>query len=289
LAVGDALGTTLEFEARDLHGLVQEMTGGGWLALEPGVWTDDTALALALGHALLNGGSILDPAALAREFVAYMQEGKHHPSGRCIDIGGVTASALRAFLSTGEPVGPEGDHTSGNGSLMRLAPVAVVARGDKLKAAELARSQSRVTHASAACLDACECLALVLVEGIETGDRCAALDACSEQMFGHPDVQALARGAWADLSRDDVSSGGYVIDTLCAALWCVGTTNTFEDALVLAVNLAGDADTTGAVAGMLAGSIYGVSGIPQRWLRPLVWRSEIEEMARQLATIGCES
>ena len=84
--------------------------------------------------------------------------------------------------------------------------------------------------------------------------------------------------------RDDVLSGGYVIDTFCAALWSVGSTDSLEEAVVLAVNLPGDADTTGAVTGMLAGSMYGASDIPERWFMPLAWRSVIEVLARRLAT-----
>ena len=200
--------------------------------------------------------------------------GKHHPSGRCIDIAGVTASALRAFMSTGEAVGPDGDQTSGNGSLMRLAPVALVVQGDKDKAAMLARAQSHVTHASAACLEACECMAVMLVEEIATGERRAALDASLERHFAHPDVEALARGAWASLGWGDVLSGGYVIDTLCASPWSVGNTDDFDDAVVLAANLAGEADTTGTVAGVLAGAIYGASGISERWLKSLSRRHQ---------------
>jgi ADP-ribosyl-[dinitrogen reductase] hydrolase len=101
----------------------------------------------------------------------------------------------------------------------------------------------------------------------------------------HPDVEALSKGAWGTLERREVPSSGFVVDTLCAALWSVGATQTFEDAVAASVNLGGDSDTVGCVTGMLAGSIYGVSLIPDRWLAPLAWRERLEQTARDLLAL----
>ncbi|UZF93027.1 ADP-ribosylglycohydrolase family protein [Bosea sp. NBC_00550] len=271
-----------------------DYSASNWLSLPPGYWTDDTALALALAQTLIAGEGKLDPMRLAGECAGYMQHGKHHPAARCVDIGGTTSGAVSAFLATGQPVGPHHEHSSGNGSLMRLAPVSIVTT-DPDRAAHLAREQSRVTHASPACLDACELLARMLVAAIATGDKNRTLDACGTRSFADPDIEALARGVWGKLSRDDIRSGGYVVDTLCASLWSVGTTDRFEDAVTLAVNLAGDADTTGAVTGMLAGAIYGVSSIPERFLTPLLWREHLTDVGEKLFRLrssdpsGCSS
>jgi ADP-ribosyl-[dinitrogen reductase] hydrolase len=105
---------------------------------------------------------------------------------------------------------------------------------------------------------------------------------------GHPGIAAIAAGEWRDKQRDQIRSSGYIVDTLEAALWCVARTQTFEEALVLAVNLGHDSDTVGAVTGQLAGATYGLSAIPERWLAPLAWRERIEAMASRLLTVGAE-
>jgi ADP-ribosyl-[dinitrogen reductase] hydrolase len=129
---------------------------------------------------------------------------------------------------------------------MRLAPAAVAAKGGASKAAQLARAQSKVTHAAAECLDAAEVLALVLTAGIE-GRRHDALHAGADADVESRKVRAVAEGSWRGKTRSDIRSSGYVVDTLEAALWSVSGSTTFEEAVLKAVNLGDDADTVGAV------------------------------------------
>ena len=284
LAVGDALGTTLEFERRDAHARHTEMTGGGPFGLAPGHWTDDTAMAVALAESLLAEGRF-EATAIMESFVRWWQFGHFSCTGICFDIGVTTEAALARFERTREPfTGSTDPRSAGNGSLMRLAPVALFALADAARASHLARLQSRLTHGAPQCLDACHLFVAMLRDAIRTGNKHGVL--APRPWNGEPAVAAIASGHWWGKVRSEIRSTGYVVDTLEAAVWAVSQTRGFEDALVLAVNLGGDADTVGAVTGQLAGALYGVSAIPQRWLAPLAWRDRIVALATALVSAG---
>ena len=281
LAVGDALGTTLEFEARDAHPLHTEMTGGGPFGLEPGIWTDDTSMALALADSLLARGG-LDAADLQGRFGRWMEHGEYSPTGTCFDIGVTTRQALDRYRRTGDPFdGPTGEDTAGNGSLMRLAPAVLYALGDPAACRTLATEQSRTTHGAPQAVQACAFFADLLRRAI--GGEAKESLLTGQDWDGHPAVQVVAAGSWRGKARAAMRSSGYVIHTLEAALWSVAETDSFEAALVLAVNLADDADTVGAVTGQLAGAIYGMDAIPARWLENLAWRERLVDAADALA------
>jgi ADP-ribosyl-[dinitrogen reductase] hydrolase len=278
LAVGDALGTTLEFTRRDTQPLHTEMTGGGPFDLKPGQWTDDTAMALALAHSLISCQGF-DPYDLATRFVSWWQHGAYSCTGTCFDIGITTSAALARFVRTGEPyAGSTAPDTAGNGSLMRLAPVALFALHDARQADSLARDQSRVTHAAPQAIEACAYLVQLLRNAILGQPEVLH----PRTWPGDPDIKTIAAGTWRHKTRDEIRSSGYVIDTLEAALWAIGTTTSFEEALILAVNLADDADTVGAITGQLAGALYGAAAIPERWLHHLAWHSRILAVSDQL-------
>ncbi|WP_449411801.1 ADP-ribosylglycohydrolase family protein [Methylobacterium komagatae] len=278
LAIGDALGTTLEFTRRDTQPSHTEMTGGGPFDLKLGQWTDDTAMALALADSLISCQGF-DPHDLATRFVSWWRQGAYSCTDTCFDIGITTREALARFIHTGDPyAGSTAPDTAGNGSLMRLAPVALFALHDADHADQLARDQSRITHAAPQAVDACAFFVQLIRDAI----------------LGHTDVlrsrtwpgdfaiAEIAAGTWHQKARDQIRSSGYVIDTLEAAIWAVGTTSSFEEALILAVNLADDADTVGAITGQLAGALYGTSAIPHRWLHHLAWRSRISAVSDRL-------
>ena len=279
LAVGDALGTTLEFSRRDSSPHHTEMLGRGPFGLKPGQWTDDTSMALALADSLIEQNG-LNPADLMKRFVAWRDEGQYSCTGRCFDIGTTTNAALTRFLRTGDPMaGSDDPQQAGNGSLMRLAPVALYALHDADLARRLAQDQSQTTHAAPEAIAACELLVTLLSEAIQGAGmdvlRPRRLDPASP-------VLMLAAGGWKNKTRARIRSSGYVMHTLEAAMWSVGTTTSFEEAVIRAVNLGEDADTVGAVTGQLAGAIYGLQAIPGRWLEPLAWRTKIGEMAERL-------
>lgn len=271
--MGDALGTTLEFSRRDSLPRQTEITGGGPFRLAPGVWTDDTSMALALAESLAAHPG-LDERNLMDRFVAWWRRGEYSPAGRCFDIGGTTRAALARYERTGDPLaGDPSPHAAGNGSLMRLAPAVLADLGDRAVAVEAARRSSAVTHAAPNCLDACAYFAGLLWDTIHGADKAAVLAA--RDWPGEPAIRVLAAGAWQDKPREEIESSGYVMHTLEAALWCVHRAGSFEEAVVEAVNLGDDADTVGAVTGQLAGALWGLAGIPSRWLDRLAWRERL--------------
>lgn len=281
LAVGDAVGTTLEFTARDARPPLTDMVGGGPFELQPGQWTDDTAMALALGYSLAENG-VFDPEDCMARFVDWYRSGTYSCTGTCFDIGMATRTALRQFERDGNPFAGSPDPLSaGNGSLMRLSPIAIwgAHRGEEV-AADFARRQSSLTHAAQECQAACEGFAILMVRAILGTSRS---DILAPFAFGGPPrVAEVFAGSWRTKSRDLISSSGYVVHSLEAALWSVGNTGSFEEAILLAANLADDADTVAAITGQLAGALYGASGIPEHWRSQLAWREEIERLALDL-------
>ena len=282
LAAGDALGTTLEFKPRDRYEPLTDIVGGGPFDLPAGCWTDDTSMAMALADSLATTGEF-DARDLMQRFVSWWRDGKYSPTGTCFDIGITTSRALAHFESSGDPfAGSTDPESAGNGSLMRVSPVAVWGL-DRTEAEmrRVAREQSRTTHAAPQCLDACEAYAVMLAEAIRSGDRDAAYSAGASCEVGEP-ILGILRGEWRDKPRHAIASSGYVVHSLEAALWCVDETDSYAEAVLLAANLGNDADTTAAIAGQLAGALYGATAIPVHWLEILAWRAELEGLAERL-------
>jgi ADP-ribosyl-[dinitrogen reductase] hydrolase len=279
LAVGDAIGTTLEFAARDTKPRLTDMVGGGPFRLKPGEWTDDTAMALALADSLAAHPD-LDERDLMQRFVEWYRRGSYSCTGKCFDIGITTRQALTRFEATSDPVAGSTDpRSAGNGSLMRLAPVALRHWQDKAKLVDVAARQSRTTHAAPEAVEACVAFAELLADAIAGEARSQVLAPRTERQGRVGEVLA---GSWRGKRRDEIRSSGYVIDSLEAALWCVGRTSSFEEAVLLAANLADDADTVAAITGQLAGALYGAVAIPASWLEMLAWRERLTVAARTL-------
>lgn len=279
LAVGDAVGTTLEFTVRDANPPLTDMVGGGPFRLRPGEWTDDTSMALCLADSLI-ACSGLDQRDLMNRFVRWWRKGENSHNGRCFDIGITTRQALARFARTANPIAGSTDpNAAGNGSIMRLAPVALRWAHDRGQAVAVARAQSETTHGAPAAVEGCALLAVILLEAMATGDKQATLRA---RHSTEPTVDAVAQGSWRGRDRSAIRSSGYVVHTLEAALWCVDRAGDFSEAVLLAANLADDADTVAAVTGQIAGALWGRTNIPAHWLDRLAWREEIEVKGRLL-------
>ena len=267
LAVGDALGTTLEFSRPSPDDVMHtEMTGGGPFGLPPGVWTDDTSLAVAMAASIINKYEF-DPSDMMYEFINWQHNGMHSPMEKCFDIGSTTSTALSRggdwfypYQCTTE------DNASGNGGIMRMAPIVILNHKSYEDALIDSVRASMLTHGNQDCVRYAQAMAAVLFHG--------RLD----DVYGE-EMQIPQK--FCDMTGNPYS-GGYVAETYSAACHAVKTTSSFEDAIIQAVNYRFDADTTGAVAGQIAGSIYGMNGIPKRWLDTLQWRDKIEDMAVQL-------
>ncbi|MGF7151678.1 ADP-ribosyl-[dinitrogen reductase] hydrolase [Sphingomonas zeicaulis] len=282
LAVGDAIGTTLEFRPRDSAPPLTDMVGGGPFDLAPGQWTDDTSMALALAESLAHCGGF-DAADLMTRFVGWWRDGDYSVTGTCFDIGVTTVQALQRFVRDGNPYAGATDWAAaGNGSLMRLAPVAIWGIGaGEAAMRKAARNQSATTHGTIACLDACEGFAVVLhalFQGAGFEDALAR----AGDLDTTPEVGAIFRGCWRRKGRDDIRSSGYVVHSLEAAVWSVANSRSFEEAVLRAANLGDDADTVAAITGQLAGALHGHAAIPVAWRDRIAWRDRLEAAAGAL-------
>lgn len=282
LAVGDAVGTTLEFKPRGSFTPIDDMVGGGPFGLRPGQWTDDTSLALCLATSL-NERDGFDARDQMERYCRWYERGYLSSTGECFDIGPTTVSALRAFRRTGEPMAGNPDsYSAGNGSLMRLAPVPMFFYPDLDEIERMSGLSSRTTHGAPECVDSCRLFGRMLGRALLGLSRDDVLFGDRTGFEAVPAVEAIARGDWISRSRADIRGTGYVVSSLEAALWCFHRTETFRDAILEAVNLGDDADTTGAVCGQIAGAFYGASGIPSAWLDRLAMRDEIQKLATDL-------
>jgi len=285
LAVGDAVGTTVEFKSRGSFEPVNDMVGGGPFSLEPGQWTDDTSMALCLAESLIEKQGFYARDQMER-YVRWYRDGHLSSTGRCFDIGNATSSALHRFERTGEPFSGSTDpHSAGNGSIMRLAPIPMFFYPDVERAVLMASDSSRTTHGADECLDASSLFAYTLIKALDGKDKDAilfGLDNAKLMEGMSAKIQAIAAGEYKDKTEDQIKGSGYVVDSLEAALWCFHKTDTFRDAILKAVNLGDDADTTAAVCGQIAGAFYGESGIPDDWLEKLCMRDRITEFADAL-------
>lgn len=259
LALGDALGATVEFlTAREIaatYGVHDRIRGGGWLRLKPGQVTDDTGMSLALGEAILTARGI-EATAVAQAFDRWMRS-------RPVDIGHTVRRGIVRFRTHGEPLAPPDEFGAGNGAAMRVLPVALATLGCPEAVVRAAcRLQGRVTHNHPLSDMACECLGLMLQD--------ALLGTSKQQILARRAAALVAEHpAFAYDGPPRLNPSGYVVETLQAVFQALERTDNFRSCLIDVVNRGGDADTTGAICGMLAGALYGLQDLPEDWLRVL--------------------
>ena len=282
-AVGDAVGVPFEFNTPEemRRRPAADMVSGGTYGLPAGTWSDDTTMILCTLDRL---DESLNYDAIMKAFVSWVDEGNYTPFGECFDIGNTTRSALMNYVRFQEPLksGLDDAYSNGNGSLMRIIPAALYADAHGLSADEavdLAQELSCLTHAHMRSRIGCgifTCVALALLrradsQSVQEGIRQAA-EVYARKGQPH-ELQKYARVFSADfagLPEQEIRSSGYVVDTLECALWCMLNTHSYRDCILKAVNFGKDTDTAACVAGALAGLLYGLDGIPDKWLGTLV-------------------
>jgi ADP-ribosyl-[dinitrogen reductase] hydrolase len=255
LAIGDALGAPVEFEApASIEGRRWELfsfPGGGPFGWAPGEFTDDTQMALVLARHLRDRSGNIEPDALASEFSAWAHD--------AADVGSQTwlvLSAVARGVDWRQAVRRLSDDAAGNGALMRVAPVAIPAHSAG-RAAELGRQQSQVTHPNGTCLESCAVLSLALSELLE-----GSLPEL-EKLAEHCSTEEVRRAIVGAAAARSPGMSGWTVATLQSALWATLGAGSFEEAVWRAVSLGRDADTVGAVAGSLAGARWGLASIPE--------------------------
>ncbi len=285
LGCGDALGGPVEFDSREdldrrFPGGLRDFIGGGWLHLFPGEITDDTQMTLEVARSLCAypDGNMDD---LADRFLAWR---KSDPK----DVGITTRDALDR-IAAGTPWHEAGEQThrargsgasAGNGAIMRCAPVAMRFSTDPDRLRQVSVDVSRITHANPLCTWA----SVALDQSIAVLLHGATIDQAIAQALkdiDQPEVRAAIEQS-KSARRHEIRSGGFVLDTLSAGLWSLQQTESLEEAVVTAVALGADTDTTGAVAGALAGAHYGLAAIPERWREALQNHDELGELAQTL-------
>ncbi len=293
LAIGDALGAAVEFKAPGTFPPVECYRAGGPHGLNPGEWTDDTSMALALADSIATVGWDLNDQA--ERYLSWLNRGTYSVNGICFDKGSTVWSALRRFEKTRDAwtSGSILDKDSGNGSIMRLAPVAIAyadyypERIDDLIAR--ACESSIPTHGSDKCKAACAYLAVILTALCQGTPRetvlsakWSALEGLQKESWFDPAVANVVAGSYRNKSAQEIRGTGYVVESLEAALWSFYEASSFEEAVLNAVNLGYDADSTGAVCGQLAGAYWGESGIPEAWIQGLQRRDMIEDTLKRI-------
>ena len=295
VVVGDALGCPVQFKSRAQVALnpIAGMRGYGTFNLPEGSWTDDSSMTLALLDSIREAKCV-DCVDIMDRFLRWLDDGAYTPYGYAYDVGLITRDALERFRRSGDPdtCGSADVRSNGNGSLMRILPAALYCQANGLDGADAVAIIHRVgslTHAHIRSNIACG-LYFFMVQALLEGDGSLAdrLQAGLDKGFAHYDAALCDRddlecydrlrslAAFAQVPDTDIRSKGYVVDTLEAAVWSLITTDTFDAALIKAVNLGDDTDTVGAVAGGLAGLYYGYDAIPEDWLAPIKRREWIE-------------
>ncbi len=282
LAVGDALGAPVEFCQRGRFTPVTTMTEGGKFKMRLGEWTDDTAMALCLAESLIESRGF-DARDQMERYWRWGNEGYNSTRDRAFGVGKTVARAMSRYRRTGDPIaGSDDPLTAGNGSIMRLAPVVLyyLARPDEV--IRFAAESSRTTHQADEAIQACQLMAHLMCNAIHGAQGKTEIFR-GTPLQGHSELIAgIANRTYLNKWEDEIQGSGYVVVSLEAAIWCFETTNSFRDAVLKAVNLGDDADTTGAVCGQIAGAYYGLDSIPAQWVADLIDGQRIVEIAGAL-------
>lgn len=275
LAIGDALGATTEFmtpgEIKATYKVHKKIIGGGWLYLKAGQVTDDTEMSLALGRAIL-ASQEWTLQGIAENFLAWMRN-------KPVDIGATCRRGIRDYMLKGQLEVPYNEWDAGNGAAMRMAPVALFTLGDDTLLRQYSVEQAHLTHNHALSDAACVAIGTMVQEAIFGVDR-----------FRLHEITRALVSAYGCFRFNNYRghASAYVVDTLQTVFHHLFSTADFEECLIGVVNQGGDADTTGAIAGMIAGAFYGLESIPVRWLKKLnkEVRTEVEAQAVKLVALS---
>ncbi|XSG76588.1 ADP-ribosylglycohydrolase family protein [Herpetosiphon llansteffanensis] len=288
-AIGDALGATLEFQRPGSFAPISDMHGGGVFNLAPGQWTDDTAMLLCLAESLIESKGF-DAVDQMQRYRRWLKAGHLSSTGGYIDSGRTIREAINYFSQTGDAYAGDQDRWSaGNGSLMRIAPIALAYVNNPQLADNYAAASSRTTHGNQIAIDACRYFTGLIIGALRGVPKTQLLAANYHPLANYwqhqtlsPEIAEIAAGSFRERQPPEIEALGYVPRTLEAALWAFYHSSSFEQGCLLAVNLGNDADTTGAIYGQLAGAYYGEVVLHSPWANRIALKQTIATFAAKL-------
>lgn len=292
-AIADALGVPVEFCDRSEvdETPVTDMMGYGTYDYPEGSWSDDTSMSLCTLDSLSNG--FINYDEIMRNFIKWLNDNEYTPTGEAFDVGRTCLKAIIVYAQTKniETCGRTVEHSNGNGSLMRIHPMVLylhtkneLSLHEKI---DIIHKTSALTHAHDRSKIGCGIYAFVLWELLNNPVKesiLSGLNKAKEYYKAYSELDKYSRifdKTFILTKRNDISSSGYVVSTLEAALWCLLTTNSYSECVLKAVNLGDDTDTVAAVAGGLAGALYGLDTIPEKWINVLKRKDYIEELCEK--------
>ena len=289
-AIGDAMGVPIEFKDREelLKKPVTSMIGYGSHSIPEVTWSDDTSMEIATIDSIVNKKKI-DYQDIMMNFYYWLKDNKYTPHGEVFDAGRTCVQSIVNFSKGIELLecGQRDIYSNGNGSLMRILPVAYYCHYKKCREDEIyeiVKNVSSLTHAHEISILGCYIYVNYVMFLLNGKDKLSAYNMVKLVDYSKFSEGALSKysrilkGNIIHLSVNDIKSGGYVVDTLEASMWVILNANNFKDAIIGAINLGGDTDTVGAVTGGMAGIIFGYDSIPEKWLNKLARKDYLEEL-----------
>ena len=297
IAIGDALGVPVEFKDRDFltKNLVTDYLGYMCWNQPPGTWSDDSSLTFCLAESLCKGYDLTD---IANNFMKWYQTGYWGAHHTVFDIGGSTRYSIQRLIKGESPYysGNMMEHDNGNGSLMRILPIVFYLENesDLDKIYKTVKEVSGITHAHFRSIFACFIYIVFALELLKNNDKKVAylnmqtkvMSYIEDKDFNVTEINLFDKVLHNDIAKyekNEIKSSGYVLHSLEAAFWCLINETTYNETVLRAVNLGGDTDTTAAIAGGLAGLLYGFDAIPQKWIDQLARKDDIFDLCDRLS------
>lgn len=300
-AIGDAMGVPVEFCIREklLAHPVTKMIGYGSHDVPAGTWSDDTSMEIATMDSMINQGGKINCEDIMMNFYYWLKEAKYTPYGEVFDAGRTCIKSIINF-SKGYDIlecGQKDEYSNGNGSLMRILPIAYYCYYNKLKEEEIfevVKDVSSLTHAHEISVLGCYIYVNYIIKLLEGKDKFESynlIKLIDYSMFTEESLEVYKRILKEDIEKysiDEIKSSGYVVDTLEASFWILLNASNFKEAIIGAINLGNDTDTIAAITGSMAGILYGYNSIPQEWLDKLAKRDYIEDLCDKLEKVLCK-
>ncbi len=300
-AIGDAMGVPVEFCIREklLAHPVTKMIGYGSHDVPAGTWSDDTSMEIATMDSMINQGGRINCEDIMMNFYYWLKDAKYTPYGEVFDAGRTCIKSIINF-SKGYDIsecGQKDEYSNGNGSLMRILPIAYYCYYNKLKEEEIfevVKNVSSLTHAHEISVLGCYIYVNYIIKLLEGKDKFESynlIKLIDYSMFTEESLEVYKRVLKEDIEKysiDEIKSSGYVVDTLEASFWILLNASSFKEAIIGAINLGNDTDTIAAITGSMAGILYGYNSIPQEWLDKLAKRDYIEDLCDKLEKVLCK-